>query len=453
MAELRGDDSNNQLHDNSADDVTKIFGGAGNDQLSGILNSDILFGEAGDDHLYGGANDDVLIGGVGADWMYGEDGNDLASYYFSSGVKFALDGSFAADGEAVGDHMDSIEFLEGSRTGADTLAGNNAFNVLWGYGGNDKLHGRGGDDELFGDDGNDKLFGDDGDDILTGGAGSDRLDGGAGEDIVSYYYDNAGVTVSLDNKTFARGAAQGDKFVSIENLYGSATGADFLGGNKSNNDINGFGGNDKIVGRGGNDFLNGGAGNDALDGGAGKDYLHGGSGIDRLNGGGGMDVASYYYSEAGLTVSLDKSLVATGDAIGDTFKSIENLEGSFTGGDMLAGNKRANTIWGFGGDDSLNGGRGDDDLYGGDGNDMFVFDSAKAGTDTIHDFASGDKIALKASGFSGLTAGVVDANQFVFDTTDNTLWFDQDGSEPIAAIKIAVLSNGYDITSNDLIII
>jgi Ca2+-binding RTX toxin-like protein len=284
---------------------------------------------------------------------------------------------------------------------------------------------------------------------------------------VSYYYDKLGVTAALDNSVFARGAAAGDKFVSVENLYGSSDGNDNLSGNKADNNIVGFGGHDRLNGKGGIDFLDGGDGDDMLIGGGGSDFLHGGAGRDRLIGNGGSDSASYFYSDEGVTVSLDKSLIATGDAVGDTFTSIENLVGSSTASDVLAGNKKANSIWGFGGDDTINGGKGNDQLYGGEGSDTFVFSSAKHGTDTIHDFNAYDKIAFDAEAF-GLVAGAVGANQFrasaghaslsqtevfLFDTTDKSLWFDQDGSGAGAAVRLAVLGDNADLWSGQLLLV
>jgi hypothetical protein len=58
-------------------------------------------------------------------------------------------------------------------------------------------------------------------------------------------------------------------------------------------------------------------------------FLAGGGG-DRLDGGKGYDGASHYGSK-GVRASLDKSIAGTGEALGDTFVSVEMLEGSNTG--------------------------------------------------------------------------------------------------------------------------
>src|SRR5262249_7251319 len=63
----------------------ELFGGAGNDTLTGGSGNDLLFGQTGNDTLlgkggndllFGGAGNDTLIGGVGNDQVFGQAGND-----------------------------------------------------------------------------------------------------------------------------------------------------------------------------------------------------------------------------------------------------------------------------------------------------------------------------------------------------------------------------------------
>jgi hypothetical protein len=152
-------------------------------------------------------------------------------------------------------------------------------------------------------------------DYVEGGAGNDVIDGGMGEDTILagdgndiVYADDEGVA-STEAETVIPGAAnlrrpQGDDYVDA--------GA----------------GDDIVYGRGGADTLVGGAGADQLFGETGNDLLEGGSGADLLDGGEGSDTASYARAVAGLTVSLANPAANTGDAVGDTFSSIENLAGS-----------------------------------------------------------------------------------------------------------------------------
>jgi Ca2+-binding RTX toxin-like protein len=127
-------------------------------------------------------------------------------------------------------------------------------------------------DMWFGGNKNELLQGNDGDDFLIGGLGADILDGGQGTDTASYYRD-AGVRVDLSRYFANTGAATGDTFIEIENLFGSNKGADRLYGNRLDNTLSGGGGNDMLYGRGGADVLRGGSGKDQLSGGDGNDLF------------------------------------------------------------------------------------------------------------------------------------------------------------------------------------
>jgi Ca2+-binding RTX toxin-like protein len=80
-----GDDTISLDESNGALPAAQLFGGAGNDVLTGGSGADQLFGGAGndtllgkggDDLLFGGAGNDVLTGGAGNDQVFGEAGND-----------------------------------------------------------------------------------------------------------------------------------------------------------------------------------------------------------------------------------------------------------------------------------------------------------------------------------------------------------------------------------------
>ena len=390
------------------------------ENVEGSAHGDRLTGDSGRNELFGAGGNDTLTGGAGADVLNGGSGEDTASYAGSAAVVTVnLATDTASGGDAQGDELDEIEHLEGSAHG-DTLTGGSGVNRLFGAGGNDTLAGgagadrleggagvdtvsyadsaaavtvnlatgtgAGGDaegdvvvdvesvegsayrDTLTGDSGANRLFGAGGNDRLVGGAGADRLEGDSGEDTVSYAGSAAAVTVDLSAGTASGGDAEGDVLVEVEHLEGSAHG-DTLAGDNSANRLSGLGGNDRLVGFGGNDVLAGGAG------------------ADVLNGGADVDTVSYAGSAA-VTVNLATGAVSGGDAEGDTFSGIENVEGS-AHGDTLTGDSGANRLLGAGGNDILTGGPGADRLEGGPGTDTVSYAGSAAAvrvdilTDTV----------------------------------------------------------------------
>jgi Ca2+-binding RTX toxin-like protein len=44
-------------------------------------------------------------------------------------------------------------------------------------------------------------------------------------------------------------------------------------------------------------------------------------------------------------------------------------------------------------------------------------------------------------------------DRFIYRTSDDTLWFDQDGTGTKVAIKIADLSNDFALTAHDIVIV
>ena len=165
-------------------------------------------------------------------------------------------------------------------------------------------------------------------------------------------------------------------------------------------------GTDYVFGSAAADKLSGGAGNDGLDGGAGNDWLNGGAGRDLIEGGEGRDTASYAGATAAVVARLYNGLLGDGDAAGDRYVSVENLEGTFFN-DHLYGDDTGNTIWGRDGVDALFGLKGNDLLLGGKGADMLFGD---AGKDTASYAGSTTRVA------ANLTTGVGTAGDAAGDT-------------------------------------
>ncbi|NSZ46450.1 calcium-binding protein [Agrobacterium vitis] len=154
------------------------------------------------------------------------------------------------------------------------------------------------------------------------------------------------------------------------------SGNNTLTGTSSADTISGLAGNDILNGGDGNDTLKGGAGIDTLNGDSGDDTLIGGAGADVLKGGEGSDTASYSGSAA-VNVNLKTGVTSGGDAVDDTFDSIENLTGS-SNADKLTGDDGDNVINGGGGNDTLDGGKGADTLQAGGGSDTVTYVNSDA---------------------------------------------------------------------------
>ena len=349
-------------------------------EANGLNN--LLLGYAGADTLDGGFGDDTLNGGVGADRLIGgAGGRDMASYLgASTGLLADLAFTHVNTGDAAGDSYSGIEDLQGSDLD-DDLRGDAANNVV---------RGEGGDDLLYGRDGDDTLYGGAGDDILVGGAGADHMDGGAGWNRISYWTSDVDLMADLQFTFVNTGIAAGDSYDQVQDIQGSA-GNDQIRGNNYNNHIWGNAGDDILLGRDGDDRLFGHLGDDTL---------YGNLGADLINGGDGIDMVSYWTAVEGVTADMLDQSVNTGEAAGDTYVELENLNGS-SHDDILRGDNANNGIWGAagddliegrGGNDTLNGHLGMDTLDGGAGNDLlqggseadtFVFTE---GADTVQSF-------------------------------------------------------------------
>lgn len=219
--------------------------------------------------------------------------------------------------------------------------------------------------------GNDVINGSSQSDYLIGYAGNDTMNGGGGDDY--FKVDNASDVV---NETTGAGYDWVEAYVNytltanieVLDLYGAAT----VGtGNELDNDIYG---NEflasTIYGLAGDDWLSGYNGNDSLYGGDGDDVLDGGLGADRLDGGAGsFDTVSYSYASSGVAADLNQGGYS-GEATGDTYVSIEGVDGSNYDDVIVGIAGQSNGLYGNSGNDSLYG-DGLDFIDGGDGNDVF----------------------------------------------------------------------------------
>ncbi len=96
--------------------AAQLFGGDGNDTLTGGSGNDQLSGQDGSDLLFGSGGGDSLSGGAGNDTMFGGDGNDF------------VDGDQGADIAFLGAGNDVFRWDQGD--GSDTVEGGSGFDEL-----------------------------------------------------------------------------------------------------------------------------------------------------------------------------------------------------------------------------------------------------------------------------------------------------------------------------------
>ena len=122
-------------------DTEGIFGGSGNDTLSGSTADEDFWPNAGNDSVSAGGGNNVLNWSDGVDSMAGGSGTDMASFLFTASVSVSLDG-VANDGHAgEGDNIAAdVENLEGGPE-SDVLVGSDAANAFDPSSGDDRWRG------------------------------------------------------------------------------------------------------------------------------------------------------------------------------------------------------------------------------------------------------------------------------------------------------------------------
>jgi RTX calcium-binding nonapeptide repeat (4 copies) len=159
-----------------------VDGGPGNDTLDGGELHDFLLGGGGTDDLRGNAGPDTFrdgdsTGAVNKDTINGGADVDVVDYgNRTAPVVIDLASPQANQGEAG--ENDSLTGIENAGGGSanDTIAGDDAVNIIGGAGGNDNVSGRGGNDRVSGGAGND---------TLSGGPGRDDIEAGDGDDTLN----------------------------------------------------------------------------------------------------------------------------------------------------------------------------------------------------------------------------------------------------------------------------
>ena len=431
---LIGNEFANILDGANGNDI--LVGGAGNDTLRGGNGSDTIsyiidtagikvslrqatgtdgwgntdiydsieniLGSSFDDTIEGNSGNNILNGGAGIDTITFE--NAIAGVNVNLAITTVQ--NTGNDGQDI---ITNFENLIGTNF-ADTLLGDTNTNIINGLSGNDVIDGNTGNDTLYGGEGNDRF-------IIKIGDGNDVINGYLdaqidnddefNRDTLDYsqittngYF--ADVDLSITSAYVKLGThltnttEQTDTISNIENIIGSS-GDDILKGNAESNTISSGLGSDTISGGLGNDKLIGNAGNDVF-----VDTSFAGDAVDGAE---DNDTIDYRNITSKITLIIEDNGATTDVKVGNTtadhtIENIENIYGSNIGNDEITGNNLANSILGFGGDDTIDGGTGADYLDGGVGTNTISFKSfnnsitvnlsteTSSDGDTIRDFTN-----------------------------------------------------------------
>ncbi len=368
--------------------TTTLNTGAGNDNVTVALSAatDDLFAvntQDGDDTvdaststlpilIFGGAGNDTLTGGIAGDLIFGDNGR----------VQY-LDGTTVVaqiGGGGPGDFTDGITrndytlfTVDSAIGGVDTINGLTGNDLIFGGAAGDTINGNEGDNVVFGDHGTvtvvagivtsattstavsggaDTITTGSGRDFILGGEAGDNIDAGAGDDAI------AG-----DHGTFTITSPTAFSFTSTDFTIGGAdtivggTGDDTIIGGADNDILTDNNGRNLVLGDHGTvvwDSSTGSftvtstaestGGNDTITTGIDADVILGGAGSDTITSGAGDDLV---FGDAGtVTVTANLPVVASTTA-----------PGSGTG-DTITTNDGADTILGGDGDDTIDAGNG-----------------------------------------------------------------------------------------------
>ncbi|HEY1378773.1 MAG TPA: calcium-binding protein, partial [Gemmataceae bacterium] len=433
-----------------------LFGGDGNDTLTGGSGADMLFGQAGNDTLlgkggndllFGGADNDTLTGGDGDDQVFGEAGNDRMIWNPGDDTDLneggagtdtvEVNGGNGAETFTVTPNGTRVRFdrttpapftidigtseslVVNMNGGDDTFTGSNGLATLIAL----TVDGGTGNDTITGGDGADKLFGGDGNDLIIGGRGNDTALMGAGDDTFVWNPGDGNDVVEGQDGTDTlqfNGANVAEKI----NL--SANGGRLLFTRDVANivmDVNdtervnfvALGGADQItVGDlSGTDVtevnldLSNPAGSGTGDGAADTVTVTGTNGADAIQvaGAGTSATVAGLHATVNVTGSEGANDQLVVNALGgnDTVNAAGLPAGVLkltvdagAGNDTITGSQGADTLLGGDGNDLVVGGRGDDTAFLGAGDDTFVWNPGD-GSDVVEGQAGTDKLTFNGS--------------------------------------------------------
>jgi Ca2+-binding RTX toxin-like protein len=491
---------------NGAMPAVQLFGGDGNDTLTGGSGNDMLFGQAGNDILngkggndllFGGDGNDTLIGGAGDDQMFGEAGNDVMIWNPGDGTDLMEGGAGNDTAEVNGGNGAEVFTLSpnGTRVRFDRVSpapfsldiGTTENLVLNMNGGDDvftasnglaslislTVDGGDGNDTITGGDGNDTLLGGNGNDLITGGRGNDVARLGNGDDTFVWNPGDGSDTVDGGdgNDTLVFNGADINENFDISANHGRVK----LTRNVGNVTMD-LGSIEQIsvTARGGADNINVGdltgtgtkevdvdlastPGTNLGDGQADKVTVNGTAGNDavQVSGTAGSIAVTGLAATvniAGAEAANDQLIIDGGDG-NDVITAVGLAAGAVlltidggAGNDTITGSAGADVLIGGDGNDIVTGGHGNDVAFLGNGNDTFIWNPGD-GSDVVEGEAGTDTLV-----FNGASANEkidISANgQRVRLTRDvGNVTMDLNGIEHI---QVATLGGTDTVTVNDL---
>ncbi|MCX7084495.1 MAG: calcium-binding protein [Methylococcales bacterium] len=387
-----------------SNNASKLTGNAGSDDIIGGIGNDTINGGDGDDNIAGGLGNNSLTGGNGADFFV-VIANDIITDLGLGADDLSVASTASANATLLANFKSTVRTLN---NGEAIIVDKGSFNVDLSSATGDQGFTINADKSLnsvslIGSNKVDTIIAGSGNDTLDGGFGADSFTGGKGNNV--FMVDNkndvvldkeGGVDTVISSVNFALGAT-------IENITLTGTANLFAKGNKLNN---------VITANDGNDFLIAGSGNVTIRGGIGDDVIYG--------------------------------------SLGKASKSV---------------------IDGGAGDDEITAGLGANILSGGAGGDTFIY-AKGTGSTKIIDFQPGvDHLEIRLGAFKGLHLGVLDNSnfssgistvapnthtQFIYNTKDGKLYYDQDGSyansQPILIETLGLTSHPVLLASDISII-
>ncbi len=483
--------------------AAQLFGGDGNDTLTGGSANDLLFGQSGndmllgkggDDMLFGGDGSDVLTGGAGSDQVFGQAGNDRMIWNPGDGSDL-LEGGDGIDTAEVNGGNGAENFTvsaNGSRVRFDRTSpapffldiGTTENLVLNMNGGDDvftagnglaaliqlTVDGGAGNDTITGGDGNDTLIGGDGDDLIAGGRGNDNallgtgndtfvwnpgdgsdvVDGGDGFDTLQFNGANISENVTI--------AANGGHALLTRDIAAITMDLD----NIERIAFEALGGSDNIVV---NDLSktdvqqveidlsatpHSGVGDGLSDtvtvtGTADADH------VTVANNGGSITVEGL-----STQVTIDSAEAANDTLLINTLGGNDTVDASAilvkttidggAGNDAIIGSQGADMLIGGDGNDTITGGRGNDVALLGNGNDTFIWNPGD-GSDTVEGQAGTDTLVFNGANVNeNIDISANGPRARLFRDVGNVT-MDLNGVE---RIQLAALGGADTITVNDL---